>query len=214
MKYTAVLILSMAGIMISSCSSKQEINPAQEQTESKQEQAEQKVALAKQIADTDTQYDKELVQKIKNADNPPPIVQTSIDVLNSEHISVTDVERAWLFQRSSYIRCYELAVTRDETAKGNVDVTVKREPGSSAPTLVSLKSEIQTDQFESCLKEAPVRWRLPENATVEVRIHFSSHPGLTAKELADQAASHRKNDPTPAVPAEDDVAPTPQQPEE
>ena len=202
--------------MISGCHSKQEDNSNQTQANPNHNQAElaDQAALAKQIADTDAQYDKDLVQKIKNAETPPSIAQTSIEVINSDNISVTDVERAWLFQRASYLRCYELAITRDETAKGNVEVIVKREPGASAPTLVSLKSEIKTDQFEACIKEAPVRWRLPENASAEVRIQFSSHPGLTAKDLADQAASHRKNDPVPPIPNEEAALPTPQPTEE
>lgn len=185
----------------------EQTNPPQETHDSTANNA----ALKQAIDTTNEAYDKELIDKLKNSETPPPRIVTSVEVLESDHISVTDVERAWLFQQPSFERCYGIAITQDESTKGEAVVSLKRDQGAAPPEMTSLTTDILQDGFEACLNAAPLRWRLPEGSSATLRIKFSSLPGLTAKDLAELVPDHRHTDPVPAQNQDNAPAPAPEE---
>ena len=184
-------IISLFLIAVVGCQSKQ---PAVEQTSKSQDEIQTEEQLKKSMDSADAAYDQELVKKIQDSEKPPLRLQTFVSVTSREDISVEDVERGWMFQQPSFERCYGIAVTKDESAKGTAMVSLKRERGSSKVEMTELTTDIKVEGFEECLKSAPVRWRLSEGSSAKIKIRFETKPGITANDLAGFVPDHRHVD--------------------
>lgn len=148
----------------------------------------------KLIEEADELFDKELLEKMRKSDTAPPRVRSHVEVLDNKGISAVDAERSWMFRQAAMERCFSYALAVDENQKGSVTLAMERNAGESEVKLRELSSEIPIEGFESCIRKAQKRWRLPEGASITIKIIFSTLPPLTAEDLDALVPDHRKHD--------------------
>ena len=97
-------------------------------------------------------------------------------------LSVEDAERSYIYRKNAARRCYMYELAYREEAKGVVKATIRHEAPQKS-TIVDYTSAIDSEEFNSCLKEAFATWSLPEGVTLEFSLDFSSKPAPTLQEI-------------------------------
>ena len=144
--------------------------------------------------DADDLFDEALLEKMRKSSNPPARVQTNVEILENEKISVVDAERACVYRLPATERCFNYAMAADDIQKGEVTLELKRDVGAAEAVLVDMSTDIQTAKFDGCIRKAQERWRLPEGSRLKIRVKFSTLPPLTAQDLEALVPDHRHND--------------------
>lgn len=170
----------MALVMFSACHANNNAEPSP-QPDNKLTAAELNAEIIKKRNET---VDRAVVEELQKRDNLPPIGSSHMEVVSTnDRISIEDAERSYLFRKSAIEHCYLIALARDESAKGFVGLTMKRDSGTEKAVLDKMETDIKTEKFEECVTNAVDRWPLPEGAQITVKIHFSSKPAPSVEEL-------------------------------
>ena len=97
-----------------------------------------------------------------------------MQVLENNQISQDDVERSYLFRKTSFERCYKNALAvADDIFSGKASFRLKNATGAEAPEVLELSTDLPKE-METCLVDSTSRWPVPSGADFKVQFEFSA----------------------------------------
>ena len=113
----------------------------------------------------------------------PPRVSLKLEVVDhNDKVSLNDAELSYEFVKNAIRACYMRVLAFDPKAEGDIAISLES-AGNSTSNCTIKKTSITAEDFESCVTKACHHWPLPEGATLDIRMQFSSSPAPTVDEI-------------------------------
>lgn len=113
----------------------------------------------------------------------PPRVSVKLEILDhNDKVSLNDAELSYEFVKNGIRACYMRVLAFDKNAEGDITIALESAENRTSKCTIQ-KTSITAEDFESCVTKACQHWPLPEGATLNIHMQFSSSPAPTVEEI-------------------------------
>ncbi|MBO4349711.1 MAG: hypothetical protein J6A01_02040 [Proteobacteria bacterium] len=139
-----------------------------------------------EIAAEKARHERDRAQAKKLADEGqilPPRVSVKLEILDhNDKVSLNDAELSYEFVKNAIRACYMRVLAFDSNAEGDITISLTSAENKTSNCTIK-KTSITAEDFESCVTKACQHWPLPEGATLDIQMQFSSSPAPTVEEI-------------------------------
>ena len=168
-----ILFLIVLGCGILGCNAQKPAEQASEQNT--QNQVEKAPLEVHKLNDVELKRRNEVVDRMRREGKIiPPLIDLRLSVLDASNVSDVDVQRSFLFRRSSFELCYLNAIAYSGNEfSGKAIFRLKRNAGTKTPEVSELSTDLPKE-MEECLVKNMDRWPVSEGSEFKVQIDFTA----------------------------------------